>query len=177
MNKFKLVLLAAFIAISSAAVAQKTGYISVDQMISIMPEVAKIDTQLQKFQMDSIASEYEIIVKDYKYRDSILSSKDTLSMPKSVRQQHEQALQQDEYQLRNWQQLSQNVVQAKQNQLLAPVYKKVMAAIHAVAKEKGYTHVYDKSVFVIAPTGDDLLPAVAARLKVAVPKELQIGLQ
>jgi outer membrane protein len=177
MNKFKLVLLAAFIAISSAAMAQKTGYISVDQMISIMPEVAKIDTLMQKFQMDSIASEYEIIVKDYKYRDSILGSKDTLTMPKSVRQQHEQALQQDAYQLQNWQQLSQNVVQAKQNQLLAPVYRKVMAAIQAVAKEKGYTHVYDKSVFVIAPTGDDLLPAVAARLKVTVPKELQIGLQ
>ena len=52
-----------------------------------------------------------------------------------------------------------------------------MGAIQAVAKEKGYTHVYDKSVFVIAPTGDDLLPAVAARLKVTVPRELQIGLQ
>ena len=177
MNKFKLVLLAAFISISSAAIAQKTGYISVDQMISIMPEVAKIDSQLQKFQMDSIASEYEIIVKDYKYRDSILGSKDTLNMPTSVRKQHEQALQQDAYQLQNWQQISQNVIQSKQNQLLAPVYKKVMGAIQAVAKEKGYTHVYDKSVFVIAPTGDDLLPAVAARLKVTVPRELQIGLQ
>jgi outer membrane protein len=177
MNKFKLVLLAAFIAISSAALAQKTGYISVDQMISIMPEVAKIDSQLQKFQMDSIASEYEIIVKDYKYRDSLLNGPDTLKMPKSVRTQHEQALQQDAYQLQNWNQISQNVIQSKQNQLLAPVYRKVMGAIQAVAKEKGYTHVYDKSVFVIAPTGDDLLPAVAARLKVTVPKELQIGLQ
>jgi outer membrane protein len=177
MNKFKLVLLAAFISISSVALAQKTGYISVDQMISIMPEVAKIDTQLQKYQADSIASEYEIILKDYKYRDSILGSKDTLTMPKSVRQQHEQALQQDAYQLQNWQQISQNVIQAKQNQLLAPVYKKVMGAIHAVAKEKGYTHVYDKSVFILAPNADDLLPAVAAKLKVTVPKELQIGLQ
>ena len=177
MNKFKLVLLAAFISISSVALAQKTGYISVDQMISIMPEVAKIDSQLQKFQIDSIASEYEIIVRDYKYRDSILSTPDTLKMPKTVRAQHEQALQQYAYQLQNWQQISQNVIQNKQNQLLAPVYKKVMGAIQAVAKEKGYTHVYDKSVFVIAPTGDDLLPAVAARLKVTVPRELQIGLQ
>ena len=177
MNKFKLVMLAAFIAISSVALAQKTGYISVDQMISIMPEVAKIDTQLQKFQMDSIASEYEIILTDYKYRDSILNSKDTATMPRQVKQQHQEALQRYAYQLQNWQQISQNVIQSKQNELLAPVYKKVMTAIQAVAKEKGYTHVYDKSVFIMAPTGDDLLPAVAARLKVAVPKQMQIGLQ
>ena len=70
MNKFKLVMLAAFISISSVALAQKTGYISVDQMISIMPEVAKIDTQLQKYQADSIAS-YIIAALDW-----VLANKD-----------------------------------------------------------------------------------------------------
>jgi outer membrane protein len=177
MNKFKLLLLAAFIAISSAALAQKTGYISVDQVISIMPEVPKIDSQLQKFQIDSLAGDYEVLVRDYKYRDSILNSKDTLGMPKSVRQQHELSLQNAAYQIQNWQQISQNMLQNKQNQLLAPVYRKVYGAIQQVAKEKGYTYIYDKSVLILGPNGDDLLPSVAAKLKVAVPKDMQIGLQ
>ena len=54
MNKIKLLLMAAFITVSSAALAQKTGYISVDQVISIMPEVVKIDSQLQKYQADTV---------------------------------------------------------------------------------------------------------------------------
>ena len=59
--------------------------------------------------------------------------------------------------------------------MLEPVYRKVMGAIQAVAKEKGYTHVYDKNVFIIAPTGDDLLPAVAQKLNVKVPAQVPIG--
>ena len=177
MNKFKFVMMMAFVAISTTALAQKTGYISVDQVISIMPEVRKIDTQLRKFQIDSIASDYEVLVRDYKYRDSILSSKDTLTMPKSVRQQHEYSLQQAAYQIQNWQQISQNMLQNKQNELLAPVYRKVYQAIQAVAKEKGYSYIYDKSVLILGPNGDDLLPSVAARLKLTVPKDLQVGLQ
>ena len=48
MNKFKLFLAAAFILLSAgSAMAQKTGYISVDEVVRIMPEVGKLDTLMQ----------------------------------------------------------------------------------------------------------------------------------
>jgi len=176
MNKFKILLVAAAIVFSSGAVmAQKTGYIDVQTMIQIMPDASRIDSLMEKYQQDSIGRQFEVLVKDYKYRDSILSSKDTVTMPPSVKAQHQQTMQQDAYQIQNWQSISQQYYQAKQNQYLEPVYRKVMNALQAVAKEKGYTHVYDKSVFIIAPTGDDLLPSVAQKLNVKVPAQVPIG--
>jgi outer membrane protein len=176
MNKFKILLIAAaFVLSSSAVMAQKTAYIDINTMIQIMPDAARIDSVMEKYQQDSIGKQFQVLVNDYKYRDSILSSKDTLTMPASVKLQHQQTLQNDAYQIQNWQSISQQYYQAKQNQLLEPVYRKVMGAIQAVAKEKGYTHVYDKNVFIIAPTGDDLLPAVAQKLNVKVPAQVPIG--
>lgn len=176
MNKFKLFLIAAALVFSSSAVmAQKTGYIDVNVVIQIMPDAARIDSLMDKFQADSLGRQFDLLVNDYKYRDSILSSKDTLTMPASVKLQHQQTLQNVAYQIQNWQSISQQYYQGKQNQLLEPVYRKVMNAIQAVAKEKGYTYVYDKSVLIIGPTGDDLLPAVAQKLNIKVPTQVPIG--
>lgn len=176
MNKFKFFLIAVALVLSgSAAMAQKTGYIDVNMVIQIMPEAARIDSLMDKFQQDSLTKEFENLVRDYKYRDSILGSKDTLTMPASVKQQHQNTLQNVAYQIQNWQTLSQQYYQAKQNQYLEPVYRRVMNAIQTVAKEKGYSYVYDKSVLIIGPTGDDLLPAVAQKLNVKVPAQVPIG--
>lgn len=176
MNKFKVFLIAAALICSSSAVmAQKTGYIDVNTVIQIMPDAARIDSMMEKFQQDSLGKQFESLVRDYKYRDSILSSKDTLTMPASVKLQHQQTLQNVAYQIQNWQSISQQYYQAKQNQYLEPVYRKVMAAVQAVAKEKGYSYVYDKGVLIIGPTADDLLPAVAQRLNIKVPAQVPIG--
>lgn len=177
MNKFKIFLIAAVILFSSsAATAQKTGYIDVNLIVQIMPDAARIDSLMQRFEADSLNSQFAMVVKDYKYRDSILNSKDTLSMPPSVKVQHQQTLQNDAYQIQNWQSISQQNYQAKQNQYLAPIYRKVMSVIQAVAKEKGYTYVYDKSVLIVGPAGDDLLPSVAQRLNIKVPAQVPIGI-
>lgn len=175
MNKFKFLIAAALVFTSGAAMAQKTGYIDVNVVIQIMPDAAKIDSVMNKFQQDSLSKEFENLVRDYKYRDSILSSKDTITMPISVKQQHQSTLQNVAYQIQNWQSLSQQYYQAKQNQLLEPVYRKVMKAIQDVAKEKGYSYVYDKSVLIVGPTGDDLLPSVAQRLNIKVPAQVPVG--
>ncbi|HTM91975.1 MAG TPA: OmpH family outer membrane protein [Flavisolibacter sp.] len=176
MNKFKILLIAAALIFSSSAVmAQKTGYLDVNVVIQIMPDAARIDSLMDKFQADSLGRQFDLLVNDYKYRDSILSSKDTLTMPASVKLQHQQTLQNVAYQIQNWQNISQQYYQAKQNQLLEPVYRKVMTAVQTVAKEKGYTYVYDKSVLIIGPTADDLLPAVAQKLNIKVPPQVPIG--
>ncbi len=169
MNKIKIFLLAALITISGTAMAQKTGYISVDRVVGLMPDIAKIDTAMQRYQTDSINTEFASLVADYNYRDSILSSKDTLKMPATVREQHRQALQQISYQVQNWQQIAQQAYQSKQQEMLAPVYRKVIATINTVAKENGYAYVYAQDALIVAPPADDLLPLVAKKLNVKVP--------
>jgi outer membrane protein len=77
--------------------------------------------------------------------------------------------------LQNWQQIANQAVQNKQNQLLAPVMRKIQEAIQAEAKAKGYTYVVSREAIIIAPDADNMLPAVAKRLNVTVPPQLMPG--
>jgi outer membrane protein len=170
MNKIKIFFLAAaFVLTTGSAMAQKIGYISVDDVVRLMPDLGKIDTVMQRYQTDSINTEFASLVADYNYRDSLLSSKDTLKMPATVRDQHRQALQQISYQVQNWQQIAQQAYQSKQQELLAPVYRKVIAAVNTVAKESGYTSVFTREALIVAPPADDLLPLVAKKLNLKLP--------
>ena len=166
---FSVAALAIGILVSGSVSAQtKIGYISVDDMVSLMPETAKLDSILQKYQTDSINPQYAQIVSIYQYKDSVY--RDSLKTPPAVRKQIEQELPTYIYQIQNWQAIVQEAMQAKQNELLAPIYRKVYDAIRAVAKEKGYTHVVNKEALLVAPEGDDIIPQVAAKLKVQLPK-------
>lgn len=178
MNKIKLFLLAAVVVVAAGtagAQGQKSGYISVEQMVSIMPEVGKIDTLLQRFQIDSLNTEFASLIQEYNYKDSILTKTDTTKIPPAVKRQHRQDLESIAYQVQNWQQISQNVMENKKQQFLAPLYQKVMGAINQVAKENGYAFVYSQEALLVAPPGDNLLPMVAKKLNVKLPVQNNSG--
>jgi outer membrane protein len=73
------------------------------------------------------------------------------------------------YQIQNWQQIVQNALQGKQSEIVEPIYRKAMAALNAVAKEAGYTYVYNREALLVAPPADDLLPLVAKKLNIKLP--------
>jgi outer membrane protein len=146
-------------------------------VLSILPEAAKIDSLMQKYQTDSINTEYVQLFEQYKYYDSLLTKGDTSKMSPTIRKKYHEDRDNVAYQVQNWQAIAQNAYQAKQNQLLQPLYVKVITAIQNVAKEKGYAYVYDKAGLIVAPPGDDLLPAVAAKLNVKLPPNTPTGLR
>ena len=145
----------------------KIGYISVDNMVALMPETAKLDSLLERYQVDSLNPEYAALVQRYQFDDSLY--RDSVKTPKAVRDEIAKKLPGYLYQLQNWQSIVNQAMEGKQNELLSPIYTKVYAAIRAVAKEKNYTHVFNKEAFVVAPEGDDLLLLVAQKLKVPIP--------
>ena len=170
MNKIKFFMLVAVVFISAGSVmAQKSGYISVDQIVSIMPETAKLDSLLRKYQSDSLAPQFQYMVQEYNRKDSIANGKDSLKTPLTVRTKIREELEQLAYQVQNWQQISQQYLQAKQQELLEPIYRKVDGAIQAVSKENGYAYVFNREALLVMPPGDDLLPMVAKKLNVKVP--------
>jgi outer membrane protein len=172
---FTVVLLAAGIFVAGNAHSQmKAGYISVDNVVSLMPETAKMDSLLQRYQDDSLTPRYAQIVSLYQYKDSVY--RDSIHpAPAAVKKQIEEELPTLAYQIQNWQAIVQQATESKQNELLAPVYRKVYDAIKAVAKEKGYTHVFNKEAFLVAPDGDDMLTAVATKLKIKLPTNPNSG--
>jgi outer membrane protein len=173
MNKIRLFAVAIALFFACSASAQKIGYISLEQVVGLMPEVAKIDTLMQKFQADSLNPQYAYMVSEYQRKDSIVNGRDSLKTPSAVRGQIRQELEGMAYQLQNWQTYVQNAMQGKQNELLEPVYRKVMAALNATAKENGYTYVFNKENLLVAPDGDDMLAAVAKKLNIKLPAGAQ----
>ena len=153
---------------ANAGAQMKVGYIRIDDMVGLMPETQKIDSLLERYQNDSINPQYGQIVSLYNYKDSVY--RDSVKTPPSVRKQIEQELPSLIYQIQNWQQIVNQALEAKQNEFLAPIYRKVYDAVKLVAKEKGYTHVMSKEALLVAPDGDDMIAAVAAKLKVTLPK-------
>ncbi len=166
---FTVVLIAACMLFAGTAQSQmKAGYISVDVVVSLMPETGKVDSLIQKYQSDSLTPQYAQIVSLYQYKDSVY--RDSVHpAPAAVKKQIEEELPSLAYQIQNWQAIVQQMTENKQNELLAPIYRKVYDAIKLVAKEKGYTHVFNKEAFLVAPDADDMLAAVAAKLKIKLP--------
>ncbi|MCH5600390.1 OmpH family outer membrane protein [Niabella ginsengisoli] len=150
-----------------SANAQKIGYVNVEALVYNLPEAQKVQQDLEKWQQDSIGGTYTRLYQEYQEKDSILK-KTTVA---SVKQVLQKDLAQLGETLGNWQQIAGQASQGKQAQLFNPLYKKVMDAVNAYAKEKGYTYVLTQEAFVVAPDSDNLSLPIATKLGIKVNPE------
>jgi outer membrane protein len=174
MKKLKVFAVAICLLVAGSAMSQsKLGYVSIETLVQLMPKYSTLDSVLQRYQVDTIQPEYSSLVEQYNFNDSLY--RDSLHTPPSVRLEISKKLPSLIYQIQNWQQIQQQALEAKQSELVQPLYKEVYDAITAVAKEKGYTHVFNREAFLIAPDGDNLIVPVATKLKIKLPPQLQPG--
>ncbi|HRC33703.1 MAG TPA: OmpH family outer membrane protein, partial [Bacteroidia bacterium] len=68
--------------------------------------------------------------------------------------------------IREFQQSAQENISKKKEEIYAPILKKAEEAIKGIAKEKGYTYIFDAGVGVLlySQDSDDILPLVKAKL-------------
>ncbi|RYY89761.1 MAG: OmpH family outer membrane protein [Chitinophagaceae bacterium] len=172
MKKFSFLLIALFSLMGATQVsAQKIGYVSVDEVVSLMPELGRIDTLLQRYQIDSLAPRYSYMLSEFQRKDSMVNGPDSLkAYPNAgVRAQVREDVAQLANTLQNWQQIAGQAYENKKNGLLEPVLRKVYAAINATAKENNYAYVLSKENLIVAPQGDDMLIVVARKLNIKLP--------
>lgn len=145
----------------------KIGYISTEELISIMPETQKADSNLQQYR--------NALVQNAQDKETALTAaiekfnKDsaTLSVPvKDVKRGELQKMLQD---LGGEEQRIQQQLQQRQQELITPINKKAFDAIQAVAKENGYGYIFEKGAILVAPPGDDVLQLVAKKLNIKAP--------
>ena len=98
---------------------------------------------MQIYQRDTVGKEYMSLFQTYQYKDSIYGDS-THPLPPAVKAQYRKDIEELTQTLQNWQQIANQAIQNKQNQLLAPVMRKIQDAIQTVAKEKGYTYVVSR---------------------------------
>lgn len=147
--------------------AQKTGYVNLNDLLLLMPERKKAETDIQEYaktldgQMKTMSNEYESKVNDYTSKEALMTE------PVKLDKQKELADLEDR--IKTFQQTAQESLQKKQNELLEPMIKKAKKAIEDVCKENGYKQAFDTS------SGMVLYNDPADDIMLLVKKKLNLG--
>ena len=147
----------------------KIGYISTEELISIMPETAKADSSLQQFR--------NALVQNAQEKQNTLESaiekfnKDSVTMTQARKDVQRTELQKMLQDLSGEEQRIQQQLQQKQQELIGPINKRAFDAIQAVAKENGYGYVFEKNALLVAPPGEDILQLVAKKMNIKLPNQ------
>ncbi len=163
--KFVAVILLVGIAAFVNAQTQKFGHIDLQALVQVMPERASAETQFNKFQgeLEEIFGEMQ---KDLQTKMGEFEKLDS-SASEIKRNAKVAEIQDMQQRIQNYQQSAQQQLQAKQSELLQPVFTKAEKAIEDVAKEKGLLYVFDigtKVVLYKSNESMDILPFVKTKL-------------
>ena len=152
---------------TNAANAQKIGYISADEIIQLMPEAAKVQTQLDEFQQSLYQNAQE---KEAAFNEVVQKfMKDSATMTASMKEVRRTELQKQSQELGGEQQKIQNQFEQKRMELSVPIQKKLQTAIEEVAKENGYTYILPKEALIVMPPTSDIGPLVKKKLGLKDP--------
>jgi len=140
----------------------KIGYISTEELIGTMPEAEKANAQLQDYQT-ALQQQYQDYYKELSEKDSTFQadSSKLSAAAKELRRNDLIALYQK---VQGWNQASQQKVQEKSQELIAPIRAKAFEAIKATAKEAGFNYVLEAGSVLVGPPGDDILTLVKKKL-------------
>ena len=157
------VVISLMLAGNSTKAQGKIGFISLSELIPSMPEYKKVDTALNDYQ-NALGQNFEDMKREYYEQDSLLNSKDTSKYTRAQLELKRKNMGEMLIKLQGWQQQAQQLYQQKQQDLFAPVQKKAIETVQAVAKENGYAFVLTKEALLASPPADDLLPLVKKKL-------------
>jgi outer membrane protein len=169
MKKFFTVMLFALCLVAAGEVhaQSKIGYISSQELVSVMPETRKADSALQELRNALVQNATDKQNAFYAALDKF--NKDSLTLSASVKAVKKSELTKMGQDLSGEDERIQQQLQQKQQELLGPINKKAYDAVQSVAKENGYGYVFEKEALLVAPPGDDILPLVAKKLNIKLP--------
>ena len=167
----------ALTAITFGAAAQgnlKIGYTTPDYILNQLPEAKQIEADLKsrekvlQNQLQAKYKEFETKMADYQ---SNAATWDEL-----IRADKEQELNALNQSLQKLQQEAEQAIGKKQEELLKPAYEKIGKAIEDVAKENGYTHIFNLGaprldILLYAREQDDVTNLILKKLGVTPPAE------
>ena len=146
----------------SASAQNKIGYISLDELIGVMPEAEKADTELKEYQV-SLQQQGQDMMKELGDKDSVFV-RDSAKLSPSMREIKRNELIALYQKVQGWNQQAQDMYQQKLQEKLAPIRDKAMQTVKTVAKENGYSYVLDANSIMVGPPGDDLIDLVKKKL-------------
>jgi outer membrane protein len=169
MKKFLSVTLFALglVAAGEVKAQSKIGYISSQELVSVMPETRKADSALQELRNALVSNATD--KQNAFYAAVEKYNKDSATLTSSVKAVKRNELTKLGQELSGEEERIQQQLQQRQQELLGPINKKAYDAVQSIAKENGYGYVFEKEALLVAPPGDDILPLVAKKLNIKLP--------
>ncbi|MBP5366143.1 MAG: OmpH family outer membrane protein [Bacteroidales bacterium] len=143
MKTLKTLCLIAALAVASAVNAQdlKFAHVDSEKLIADLPEKLAAEKELQdeakklEDQMTVMNNELQQKYQEY------INGRET--MPDLIRQTKEKEIRDAQDRLTSYQQMAQQSLAQKEQQLLTPIIEKVQKAIDEVGKENGFIYIFD----------------------------------
>ena len=146
--------------------AQKFGHIRTQEILTVMPEYTKAQTDIQTMQQ-----QYEDEMK--RLQDEINKKfaayqQEQANLPKNIQERRQKELQELNERGMQMGQDAQQQLQQSWMQMLEPIAKKIDDAIKAVGQEGGYIYIFDLNAtqipFINETQSTDVTSAVKAKL-------------
>jgi outer membrane protein len=180
MNKVKFFLAAvgmmAMSVVSNAQTAAplKIGYTNVEYILALMPESKQIESDLKAYSTQ-LETQLQTKYKEYQTKGEAYQ-KGAQTMTDVIRADKEKELMNLQSSIEEFQKNAEVSLQKKQQALLEPAYKKMQKAIDDVAKENGFTYVFNSdagygtnAILLHAPESDNISDLVLKKMGVTPP--------
>jgi len=144
----------------------KFGHINSDELFMLMPERDTLIAQLEAYQTE-LANMEEIMQVEFnnKYNDYVNTAETLTDLVRTTKEEELQSIQEK---INNFRQRAQQDMQQKQAELTQPVLQKAEKAIKEVAKENGFTYIFDLSrgpiIYFDEAVSTDILSMVKTKL-------------
>ncbi len=167
MKKTLIAIMACMLAFGGSAMAQKNvklGHINSNDLMQIMPgrdsaqavlqaEVTELENTLKSMQAEA----------EKRYNDYVANQAGWTEL---IRQTKQREIQDMAARIEEFQKNAQEQLQTREQELLKPIIDRAKKAIEDVAKEGGYTYIFDAGTAALLydEGGDDIMPLVKKKL-------------
>ena len=155
-----LVLMLAF----STVQAQKFGYINSQEILQDLPELKQAEAELEALQKQLQKKGQGMVEQLQKDYLAIQEKAERGELAPIQQQEEAKKLETRQQEIQKFEQDMVNQIQTKRTALYEPIYKRVNDAIAEVAKEGGYTFIFEKQVLLYSEETDNVSEQVKAKL-------------
>ncbi|NEN21965.1 OmpH family outer membrane protein [Cryomorpha ignava] len=159
----RIILLAVLtIGVMTQSMAQKFGHANFEEIVSLLPERAAAEKEVQDLQK-KLEARLNSMVEAYQTKTADFQSDTTLTSGMRTSLRNEIA--DMEKRIQEFQQTAYTEIENKQNELMSKMIDKVRAAAVEVGKADSYTYIFDASNgSLLYAGGEDVTPKIKTKL-------------
>lgn len=144
--------------------ASKIGHINSNDLLDVMPEKDTAEKALETY-VAELQKQAQLMTTEYQTKITEFQNLPELT-DEFVRKSKEQDILDLQKRIQDFEGNAQQAIAKKEAEIMEPIIKKAKDAIQAVAKEHGYSYVFDSGIgtMLYYPEGDDILPLVKTKM-------------